>query len=237
LGDAHTAQWTQQFDLRLVEDAAQALGATFGGQSAGTFGEASAFSFYPAKLLGALGDAGAIITNDDELAAQMRLLRDHGRSPSGEVAVWGHNSRLDNLQAAFLKLFLADLPEAIARRRELARRYCDGLSGCGQVQTPERPLEAGSPADLDRFDVFQNYEIQTERRDDLRAFLTEQGIGTLIQWAGWPVHKNKNLGFTESLPQTDEYYEKCLMLPMHVALSNEHADRVIEAVLTFHQGS
>jgi dTDP-4-amino-4,6-dideoxygalactose transaminase len=227
----------QKFDLRLVEDAAQALGATFGGQSAGTFGEASAFSFYPAKLLGALGDAGAIVTNDDALATEMRLLRDHGRSATGEVTTWGHNSRLDNLQAAFLKLFLADLPEAISRRRELARRYCDGLSGSVSVQTPERPSESGMASDAERFDVFQNFEIQTERRDDLRAFLTEKGIGTLVQWAGWPVHKNKNLGFTEALPETDRYYEKCLMLPMHVALSDEHTDRVIEAVLTFHQGA
>lgn len=215
--------------LGLVEDAAQALGATYHGRQAGTFGRASSFSFYPAKLLGALGDAGAIITDDDDLAEQMRLLRDHGRSSTGEVVRWSHNSRLDNLQAAFLNLFLADLPKAIERRRAIASHYHARLAGCPSLALPPRP-----GADPARVDVFQNLEIRAQRRDELKAFLADRQIGSLIQWSGWPVHHNRQLGFDVLLPNTDRYFDECLLLPLHIALTDAGVDRVCDVVLEFY---
>jgi len=113
----------KRHNLMVTEDAAQALGSKFKGQCAGTFGKFGTFSFYPAKVLGCFGDGGAVITNDDEIAHKLMCLRDHGRDETGMVVMWGTNSRLDNLQAAFLDYKLSTYPQGIQRRRDIARRY------------------------------------------------------------------------------------------------------------------
>ncbi len=126
-----------QHDLVVVEDAAQALGATFDGKRAGAIGLTGCFSFYPAKTLGAFGDGGMLTTNSAEIADKMRLLRDHGQQrATGEIHFYGFNSRLDNLQAAILDVKLKHLPQWIEQRRELAGRYERGLAGLSQVKTP-----------------------------------------------------------------------------------------------------
>jgi dTDP-4-amino-4,6-dideoxygalactose transaminase len=216
-------------NLFIVEDAAQALGSTFKNRFAGTFGRAGVYSFYPAKILGCFGDGGAIVTNDDAMAERMRLLRDHGRNNAGEVLTWGLNSRLDNLQAAILDLQFRDYADIIAHRRALAACYQEHLGGLSQLQLPPAP-----DSDPDRFDVYQNYELQADNRDALRAHLTAVGIGTLIQWGGRAVHQFQSLGLRAKLPNTELLFQRCLMLPMNLMVSIRDAEYVSESIRRFY---
>lgn len=220
----------KRYDLMIVEDAAQALGSKYKGKCAGTFGKFGTFSFYPAKVLGCFGDGGAIITNDDEIAEKISLLRDHGRDKNGRVVSWGTNSRLDNLQAAFLNFKLQTFPEDIQRRREIAQRYHEAFKNLKEIDLPPHPNE--SP---DHFDIYQNYEMSANDRDELKKYLQEKGISTIIQWAGTPVHHFKELGFNESLPKTDMFFKRCLMLPMNVSLSNDDVDYISNEVQNFYK--
>lgn len=217
-------------NLGIVEDAAQALGSKFKGRCAGTFGAAGAISFYPAKVLGCLGDGGAVITSDDAVYEQLLLLRDHGRNADGDIVAWGLNTRLDNLQAAFLDMQLTDYPHVVARRREIAAMYQELLGGVPELVLPPAP---GSEAD--HFDIFQNYEIEAIRRDELKAFLREQGIGTLIQWGGQAVHQCRKLGFTVELPYTDRLFTRMLMLPINMTLDDDDVRYVAETVRRFYR--
>ncbi|MBN8551227.1 MAG: DegT/DnrJ/EryC1/StrS family aminotransferase, partial [Deltaproteobacteria bacterium] len=189
--------------LIILEDAAQALGAKFKGRDAGTFGVAGTISFYPAKTLGCFGDGGAIFCNDESVHRTIKLLRDHGRDERGEVVCWGLNSRLDNLQAAILLHKLKSYPQAIQRRREIAAMYQRLLGDLEQVQLPPGP-----DSDERYFDIYQNYEIEAEQRDQLRTFLSENGIGTLVQWGGKAVHQWSGLGFKISLPYTERMFQR-----------------------------
>ena len=204
----------EQHGLTVIEDAAQALGSRFRGRFAGTFGRAGVFSFYPAKILGCMGDGGAIVTNDAVLARRITLLRDHGRDEQGNVACWGLNSRLDNLQAGILDLQFRDYDRIIAHRRALAASYDALLRNVPQLELPPAP---GS--DADHFDVFQNYELQADNRDELREYLRANGIGTLVQWGGHPVHQHTGLGYQIHLPRTERFFGRCLMLPMNLTVS------------------
>jgi dTDP-4-amino-4,6-dideoxygalactose transaminase len=215
--------------LRIIEDSAQALGSKFNGRFAGTFGVAAAFSFYPAKILGCLGDGGLVVTNDDEVAEHMKLLRDHGRNETGDVVMWGLNSRLDNLQAAVLHLQFRDYDQIIAHRRALASRYHQQLAAVAQVHLPPAP-----DADARHFDVFQNFEIEADRRDELKEFLKSRGIGTLIQWGGKAVHQFAKLGYKASLPVTERFFTRCLMLPLNMMVTMDDADYVAETVREFY---
>jgi dTDP-4-amino-4,6-dideoxygalactose transaminase len=215
--------------LLIVEDAAQGLGSKFKGRSAGTFGIASAISFYPAKVLGCFGDGGAVLTNDAQTRDRVYQMRDHGRDADGRIASWGLNSRLDNLQAAFLDVQLARYENVIARRRELAAMYDERLRDVAELVLPPAP---GS--DPDRFDVFQNYEIEAERRDDLKIFLKLRGVGTLIQWGGQAVHQLRELGFTQDLPQMDLLFTRMLMLPLNLSLVNADVEFVCGVIREFY---
>jgi dTDP-4-amino-4,6-dideoxygalactose transaminase len=217
--------------LMIVEDAAQALGSRFRGQCAGTFGEAAAISFFPAKLLGCLGDGGAVIANSDSVAANTLALRDHGRDTTGEIASWGLNSRLDNLQAAILDFRLRKYPAVLERRRQLAALYCSELQDVAEVVLPPGPAD-----DPDHYDVFQNYEVEADQRDQLREALQRNGIGTLLPWGGRAVHQWEALGFRCQLPQTERLFERVLLLPMHAWLTNEEVEIVCEAVRRFYRG-
>lgn len=216
--------------LCIVEDSAQGLGSRFRGRVAGTFGLAGVYSFYPAKILGCFGDGGALVTNDDRIAEIARLMRDHGRGPDGKVERWGVNSRLDNLQAAVLNYFFARFPETVARRRALARSYHEALCGVREVTLPPPPEDAG-----EHFDTYQNYEIEAERRDALRTYLQQRGIGTLVQWGGWALHHFSDLGFTEQLPRTDALFQRLLMLPMNNCLADADVEYVADAVRQFYR--
>ncbi len=215
--------------LVIVEDAAQGLGAKFKNRQAGTFGIASAISFYPAKNLGCLGDGGAVLTNDEEVYHKMLMLHDHGRDEDGEVGTWGMNSRLDNLQAAILDYKLARYGEEVSHRRAVAARYWELLGDLKELLLPPGPDN-----DPDHFDVYQNYEIEAERRDDLKAYLKDHDIGTLIQWGGKAVHQFEKLGFKVSLPHVEKMFTRCLMLPMNRSLSDEDVSYVCKKVREFY---
>jgi dTDP-4-amino-4,6-dideoxygalactose transaminase len=219
----------ERYGLVIVEDAAQALGSRFRGRHAGTFGAFGTFSFYPAKLLGCFGDGGGIVTNDDEMARKIALLRDHGRNEQGRVVAWGYNSRLDNLQAAVLNHKFKTFPQAIERRRTIAALYQAGLGDLATIKLPPAP-----DADARHFDVYQNYELEADRRDELKTYLERRGIRTIIQWAGTPVHQFRELGFDVELPATDAFFRRCLMLPMNAALSDEDVAYVIEGLRSFY---
>jgi dTDP-4-amino-4,6-dideoxygalactose transaminase len=216
--------------LLIIEDAAQSLGARFKGKCAGTFGAASAISFYPAKTLGSLGDAGIVLTNDKQVYENLHMLRDHGRDEDGEVVGWGLNSRLDNIQAAILDYKLKQYDHEVARRRQLAQIYQDRLGDLSELVLPPAP-----DSEPDHFDVFQNYEIEAVRRNELQAYLKEQGIGTLIQWGGKAVHQFEVLEFTQSLPYIERMFTRCIMLPMNTALSDEDVAYVCERVRAFYE--
>lgn len=220
-----------EFGLEIYEDSAQALGAKLDGRAAGTFGRWGAFSFYPSKTLGCFGDAGALVTNDDELAAAVRAMRNHGagldkRIPA-DCGLWGTNARLDNIQAAILAYKLGWYRGTIERRREIAARYDDSFGDLA-IELPPAP---GS--DQRHFDIFQNYEIRCEDRDALRAHLASRDIGTIVQWGGTPIHRFRNLGFTQHLPRTDRLFEGSLLLPMNHLLSDEQVAAVIDTVRGF----
>jgi dTDP-4-amino-4,6-dideoxygalactose transaminase len=219
----------EKHGLLIVEDAAQAFGAKFKGRCAGTFGDVGVFSFYPAKALGCLGDGGAVIANDPRVYYRLRRLRDHGRDSQGEVVSWGFNSRLDNLQAAILDSQLKSYETVVARRRAVASLYTERLQDLADVVLPPAP---GSESD--HFDIFQNYEIEAERRDQLKQYLRERGIGTLIPWGGRAIHQLKNLDFTQRLPHTDWLFTRLLMLPMNMSMSDQDVQHVCDHIRAFY---
>ncbi|MBA5249976.1 Pleiotropic regulatory protein [hydrothermal vent metagenome] len=216
--------------LFVVEDAAQALGARYKGQHAGTFGLASDISFFPAKVLGCLGDAGAVLVNDKSLYHKIYQIHDHGRDVDGEVKRWGRNSRLDNLQAAILSHKLKSYDDVIARRRKVAQMYQQRLGQLDELQLPAAP-----DSDLDYFDVYQNYELQADDRDELKMHLHKHNIGTLVQWGGTAVHQFTQLGFNQILPNTERFFERCIMLPMNVFISNDDVNYICECVIEFYR--
>lgn len=218
----------EEHGLLIIEDSAQALGSKYKGKGAGTFGIAGAISFYPAKTLGCLGDAGAMLTSNDDFYERLMLLRNHGRKGTGEYLGWGLNSRMDNLQAAFLLHKLRSYDQEIVRRRELAGLYFEALSKLSELALPP------TLDDPDHFDIFQNFELQADRRDELKAYLAEQGIGTMVQWSGKAVHQIEALGFDVNLTYTDRFFERCLMLPMNTSLSDEDISYVSEKIKDFY---
>ena len=217
-------------NLFLVEDAAQALGSKYKGQHAGTFGLAADISFFPAKVLGCLGDAGAVFVNDEALYHKIYQIHDHGRDLEGEVRRWGRNSRLDNLQAAILSYKLTSYDKVINRRREVAQMYQDRLGELDELKLPPPPND-----NKDNFDVYQNYELQADNRDEFKAYLGSNGIGTLIQWGGKGIHQFRNLGFNQHLPNTDKFFKRCIMLPMNNFISNNDIEYICEKVLKFYR--
>jgi len=211
-------------EIFVVEDAAQALGAKVDGRLAGTWGVFSAFSFYPAKLLGAAGDAGALVSSDLLVAEKVRLLRDHCINRySGALVGWGFNSRLDNIQAAILNAKLRYLPRWIERRRKIAEMYFAGLEGVPDLVLPQYDSRRF-------FDVFQNFVVLHPRRDELEFGLAERGIETMVSWRV-PFYKHPALGFGDvSLPMCERVSSMCLSLPMYPELSDSQVRLVVEAV-------
>jgi len=217
----------------VVEDAAQAHGADVTGpdgtRRAGTLARAACFSFYPGKNLGAFGDAGAITTDDDELAARVAMMRDHGRTTKYEHLVVGQAHRLDTLQAAVLKVKLTTLAADNERRRALADAYSEQLAGVGDLVTP-----AHTP---DRRGVYHLYVLRTAHRDALLAHLNERGIGAGVHYP-LPVHLQPAyaaLGYREgSLPATESWARQCLSLPIYPELTESQPARVVDGVRAFY---
>jgi aminotransferase EvaB len=216
-----------KYNLKVIEDAAQALGASFNGKRCGSFGDVAIFSFYPAKMLGTAGDGGMICTNDDNLARNFRTLRDNGRVDSPDIIeCFGYCSRLDNLHAAILNMKFKHLPAWIKRRREIAKLYYEGLAGISGLRLPPESDELF-------FDVYQNYVIRTKKRDELVGYLKNSGIETLISWPV-PLHKQKNLNLGHfNLPVTEQISSEVVSLPMYPELNNQKVEMTIEAIKRF----
>lgn len=219
----------KRYNLLVIEDAAQALGASFKGKMAGAFGITGCFSFYPAKLLGAFGDGGAVVTNEEKIAEKIRLLRNHGQKTKTKIVCYGFTSRLDNLQAAILNVKFKYLSEWIKRRREIAALYNKGLANVSQIKLPPSPN-----SDKRYFDVYQNYVIKAQKRDELKKFLEKKGVETLIK-DPIPNHWQKGLGLKKfHLPNTEKFAKEIISLPIYPELKNSQIEYVIYCIRKFY---
>lgn len=217
----------EKYNLKVIEDAAQALGAVFKGKRCGSFGDTGIFSFYPAKMLGAPGDGGIVCTNDDNLTRQLRALRDNGRVDSAEVIeCYGYCSRLDNLHAAILNKKFNHLDKWIEHRRAIAAMYDKGLSGIPELKTHPRSNNY-------YFDVYQNYVVRCQQRDKLVHHLLTSGIEILISWPR-PLHKQEALRLQHfNLPMTERISKEVISLPMYPELKDEEVKMVIDTIREF----
>lgn len=220
---------SKKYKLKLFEDGAQSLGSRYMNQNAGTFGDASSISFYPAKILGCFGDGGIILTSNKFMAKKMRVMRDHGRDQNGSIKYWGYNSRLDNIQAGILNHFFLDFKKIISKRRKIAKIYNEHLKNIIEIKLPI--IEKNSKKN---FDTFQNYEIQAKQRDKLRNYLFKSQVGTLIPWNGVAINKLKNLGINYKLKNSDEMFKNFLMLPMNNFLTSSQIYHVINCIKKFY---
>jgi dTDP-3-amino-2,3,6-trideoxy-4-keto-D-glucose/dTDP-3-amino-3,4,6-trideoxy-alpha-D-glucose/dTDP-2,6-dideoxy-D-kanosamine transaminase len=214
----------QRHGLRVLEDCAQAHGATLHGQRAGSFGEAAAFSFYPTKVLGAYGDGGMVLTSDDTVAQSLRRLRYYGMADRYYVIEHGHNARLDEVQAELLRCKLARLGAYIARRQALAVRYREQL-GDTELTLPE--------LGPDRTHVYYVYVVRHPRREAIMQAMRERDVMLNISYP-WPCHTMT--GFAKfgyrggELPQTEALAEQIFSLPMYPTLTDSEQDRVCEGL-------
>lgn len=213
--------------LLIIEDAAQGLGATFKGKKAGSFGLTGCFSFYPAKLLGAFGDAGAVVTNNPKIFDQLKLYRDHGRKTKDEIICYGFTSRLDNIQAAILNVKFKYLRQWINRRRKLAEIYNQELKNLSEVKIP--------PADDQyHYDAYQNYVIRAQKRDKLQEYLKQKGIETIIS-NPIAVNKQKKLGLSGfKLPKTELFAKEVISLPLIPELSEKQIEYAVKTIKKFY---
>jgi len=217
----------QRYDLCVIEDCAQSHGAALDGRKTGTWGHVAAFSFYPTKNLGALGDAGLVVTDDDELAERARVLREYGWKERYVSDMPGMNTRLDELQAAVLRVKLRHLDDANETRRRLAQLYSALLAN-----TDLTPPQTRSGA----IHVYHQYVVRSPQRDALRAFLRERGIGTLIHYPSpvhlQPAYRNR-LSAMVSLRQTEETVRQILSLPMFPELTEEEVRTVARHIMAW----
>jgi dTDP-4-amino-4,6-dideoxygalactose transaminase len=219
--------FAREHGLRVIEDCAQAHGAGLHGRRVGSWGDLACFSFYPTKNLGALGDGGMVVTDDAELADRVRLLREYGWAERYVSHIAGLNSRLDELQAAVLRVKLRRLDGDNAERGRLASAYDEGLAGTG-VATPQRPPDATH--------AYHLYVVRSAQRDRLKAFLESRGIAALVHYPV-PVHLQPayrgRLPGGDRLPETEKAAREVLSLPLFPGLGRDELNAVIEAVRQF----
>ena len=225
----------ERYHLIVIEDACQAHGAEYffkkehRWKKAGSMGKAAAFSFYPGKNLGACGEAGAVITDDAELAQKVRMLRDHGQAQKYYHEMEGYNGRLDALQAGILRVKLSRLPAWNERRRECARRYQELFgSTCKEIGLPYEPSWARA--------VYHLYVVRVQERDQLQRHLAEANIGTGIHYPV-PLHQQQAYSFLNykqgDFPVSERAASQILSLPMYPGLTAEHQDRIVGVIANF----
>lgn len=222
-------QIAKQHNLLVLEDSAQSHGAQFQGKKAGNWGDASGFSFYPGKNLGALGDAGAITTNYEELAQMLRALRNYGSHEKYKNLVPGVNSRLDEIQAAMLDVKLKFLDQETLHRRKIAQTYLQG------IQNPliELPKIEGNAID-DKQHVWHLFVIRTSHREALQKYFAEHSIQTLIHYPIPPHKQQAYKGWNNlSYPISEKIHAEILSLPMGPTLTTEDAEKVIQVCNSF----
>jgi len=218
----------EKYNLLVIEDAAQALGATYRGKGAGSFGFAGCFSFYPFKALGAFGDAGALTTDNEEVATMAIRLRYNGEDRiTGEYHYHGFTCLMDNLQAAVLNVKLRHFPSWLERRQEVAAHYRAGLSDVAELRLPHFEGE-------EYHDTFQNYVVRASRRDELVKYLNDHGVEVLVQWPKpmWE-HEGLKLG-KYHLPGVEAICREVVSLPMNAEISDESVDYIIDIIRRFY---
>ena len=217
----------KKHNLRLIEDCAQAHGAKFNGQQIGTFGDIGCFSFYPSKNLGAFGDAGAITTNDDRIAEDVRVFRNYGSEKRYYNKVVGANSRLDEIQAGLLRVRLGHLDELAEEKKKICERYLNELHN-EKIELPK--IREGATH------IWHQFVIKSDYRDELIKYLDDKEIGTIIHYP-IPPHLSEAyqfLGMKEgTLPITENYAKSVLSIPLYNGMTKEEQDYVIEVINKF----
>lgn len=217
----------RKYNLRLVEDCAQSHGAKFDGQMTGTFGDIGCFSFYPSKNLGAFGDAGAIVTNDDQIAEDTRVFRNYGSEKRYYNKVVGTNSRLDEMQAGFLRIRLKYLNELAQEKRTICERYLDQMHN-NKIILPS--IREGATH------IWHQFVVRSDERDELIKYLDEKGVGTIIHYP-IPPHLSEAYRYLNlregSLPITEKYAKTVLSLPLYNGMTEEEQMFVINVVNDF----
>jgi dTDP-4-amino-4,6-dideoxygalactose transaminase len=216
----------EKYQLKIIEDNAQAIGAEWNGKKTGNLGDASGFSFYPGKNLGALGDAGAVTTNDDELAKTIRALANYGSNQKYVNIYKGLNSRLDEIQAAVLDVKLKYIDQENKIRREIAKRFINEINN-PTIILPEYPSDENEH-------VWHVFVIRSEKRDELQAYLTENGIQTLIHY---PIPPHQQQAYKEwnelSFPISEKIHDEVLSFPISPVMSEDEIKQIIEVVNKF----
>lgn len=214
-----------RYGLKVIEDAAQAHGAEFKGQRAGTLGDAACFSFYPGKNLGAYGDAGAVVTNNQQVAQRIAMLRNHGRTQKYEHLMEGYNCRLDSIQAAVLRVKLKYLDQWTEKRIVNARHYGEGLAGLSSIKLPA--VAQGVKH------VYHLYVVRVKQREGLQKYLKEAGISTGVHYP-IPLHLQpayQYLGYRPGdFPVAEEASREILSLPMDAEISQDQIDYISQCV-------
>ena len=218
-------QIAKKYNLKIIEDSAQAHGALYNGKRTGNLGDASGFSFYPSKNLGCLGDGGCVTTNDDELAAKIRAIANYGSDRKNHHIYKGVNSRLDEIQAAVLDIKLLYLDKDNARRREISKYYRENIKN-PKIELPQVYDENAH--------VWHVFALRTENRDEFQKYLENNGIQTMIHY---PVPPHKQDAYKEwsnqSYPVTEEIHRTILSLPISPVLSDDEVKKVVETVNAF----
>jgi len=220
----------KKYKLFVIEDAAQAIGAEYKGKKAGAIGDLGCLSFFPSKNLGAYGDGGMVVTNNKKLSEKIRMMRNHGSSPKEKYLnlVLGTNSRLDSLQAAILRIKLKYLPKWSRERANKAFYYNNGLKEVGDIITPI--------IDSNKTHIFHQYTLRTKYRDQLRKYLKEKGIPTMIYYP-LPLHLQpalKYLGYKlGDFPEAEKAAKEVLSLPVHSELKRKEQDQIIQKIKEF----
>ena len=228
--------------VAIIEDAAQAFGADWRGKKAGTFGHAGTFSFYPTKNLSAFGDGGAVSTDDEDLAEHLRRLRNHGSRQRYYHEEIGWNSRLDAIQAAVLRVKLKHIDEWNQKRRSVASRYDALFGSTGLVKAGATTVSVEAPVALlqtrpEAFHIYHQYVIRARRRDELRAFFTERGIGSEIYYPV-PLHLQQSFAYlgyrVGDFPESERAAREALALPIFPELREDEQVRVVSAIAEFY---
>jgi len=214
---------SKEYNIPIIEDCAQAHGAEYKGKKSGSFGIMSAFSFYPSKNLGAYGDAGMVLTNDESLYNKLRMLRNYGQKERYYHSMFGINSRLDEIQAGILRVKLKHLEEWNERRRKIAEKYNENLKDL--VKTPLEIIGCKH--------IYHLYVIRTKERERLKKYLEENGIQTLIHYPIpvhlQPVFKSNSI----QLPITEKVSKEILSLPIYPQLTDEEVEYIISKIKKF----
>lgn len=216
----------KKYNLKVIEDAAQSVGAKYHGKGSGSIGDVGSFSLHPLKNLSGAGDGGIVTTNSDSFAAELKLIRNHGIVNREAIKKWGYNSRLDTIQAAILNVRIKHLPAVSEKRRQLAEVYRQKLQHLVHCPVDEKNC----------YDVYHLFVIQTPRRDELKKHLTAKGIGTAIHYPV-PIHLYEAANYLNykpgSFPECESQSGQILSLPIHQGLTVAEVNYIADEILQF----